>query len=411
MSNLVSFWYRSFYRRTIIQGAVILLVVLVGLALIEQVSNIENVHSPRFSSSIPFITFDFLDARAGIDLSHGLIFDIDSNDSRMDAILNGAWNTIRLAVVLIVFASLLGLLIGVGRLSDFYLIQKACTIYVEVLRNIPALLQIYIWYTVVWFITPPIAEAAHINISFFGANILTDAVIVSNKGLAIPWFVRESQLGIWFLLGFIALVISLIVRRFLQKRQDELGGNQGTNRYPALIFFGALILAYVGLGAPFTTETSSIVSSGAAGAIKNYGGGMVITGEFLAIVVALGFYTASFISEIVRGSILALPAGQTEAAKALGLSAYQRLTLIILPQALRTMIPPLGNQYINMTKNTSIAVAIGFSDVVFATRTISNNAGHSLEIFTTLLVLYLLMALVISSIMNSLNWYVQRSGI
>ena len=126
MSKLVSFWYRSFYRRTIIQGAVILLVVLVGLALIEQVSNIENVHSPRFSSSIPFITFDFLDARAGIDLSHGLIFDIDSNDSRMDAILNGAWNTIRLAVVLIVFASLLGLLIGVGRLSDFYLIQKAC---------------------------------------------------------------------------------------------------------------------------------------------------------------------------------------------------------------------------------------------------------------------------------------------
>ena len=329
----------------------------------------------------------------------------------MDAILNGAWNTIRLAVVLIVFASLLGLLIGVGRLSDFYLIQKACTIYVEVLRNIPALLQIYIWYTVVWFITPPIAEAAHINISFFGANILTDAVIVSNKGLAIPWFVRESQLGIWFLLGLIALVISLIVRRFLQKRQDDLGGNQGTNRYPALIFFGALILAYVGLGAPFTTETSSIVSSGAAGAIKNYGGGMVITGEFLAIVVALGFYTASFISEIVRGSILALPAGQTEAAKALGLSAYQRLTLIILPQALRTMIPPLGNQYINMTKNTSIAVAIGFSDVVFATRTISNNAGHSLEIFTTLLVLYLLMALVISSVMNSLNWYVQRSGI
>jgi general L-amino acid transport system permease protein len=167
----------------------------------------------------------------------------------------------------------------------------------------------------------------------------------------------------------------------------------------------------VGLGAPFTTETSSIVSSGAGGAIKNYGGGMVITGEFLAIVVALGFYTASFISEIVRGSILALPAGQTEAAKALGLSAYQRLTLIILPQALRTMIPPLGNQYINMTKNTSIAVAIGFSDVVFATRTISNNAGHSLEIFTTLLVLYLLMALVISSVMNSLNWYVQRSGI
>ena len=411
MNALTNFWYRSAYRRAIVQGAAILMVVFVGLGLAGQISNLENVHAPTFTSSPPFLTFDFLNARAGIALSHGLIFDIDSNDSRMDAILNGAWNTIRLASVLIGFASLMGLLVGIGRLSDFYLIRKACTLYVEILRNIPALLQIYIWYVVIWLTTPAITNAIQIDINFFGLELLQNFILISNKGFAIPWLVGHDNLGVWLFVGAVALVGAILLRRYLQKRQDDVGGNQRTNRYPILMLLLISLVAYILLDSPFTGQTPHIISSGAGGAIQNYQGGMVITGEFLAIVVALGFYTASFISEIVRGSILSLPAGQAEAAKALGLSAYQRLTLIILPQALRTMIPPLGNQYINMTKNTSIAVAIGFSDVVFATRTISNNAGHSLEIFTALLVIYLVMALFISAVMNSLNWYVQRSGI
>lgn len=411
MNALTNFWYRSAYRRAIIQGAAILVVVFIGLGLVGQLSNLENVQTPRLTSSPPFLTFDFLNARAGIALSHGLIFDIDSNDSRMDAILNGAWNTIRLASVLIGFASLMGLLVGIGRLSDFYLIRKACTLYVEILRNIPALLQIYIWYVVIWLTAPAIRDAIALDINFFGLELLQDFIFISNKGFAIPWLVGQDNLGIWLFVAGVAAIGAILLRRYLQKRQDAIGGNQRTNRYPIFILLLISVVAYILLDSPFTGQTPVIIESGAGGAIQNYQGGMVITGEFLAIVVALGFYTASFISEIVRGSILSLPSGQAEAGKALGLSAYQRLTLIILPQALRTMIPPLGNQYINMTKNTSIAVAIGFSDVVFATRTISNNAGHSLEIFTALLIIYLVMALFISSVMNGLNWYVQRSGI
>ena len=277
MNTLTNFWYRSAYRRAIVQGAAVLIVVFIGLGLIGQLSNLENVQAPKFTSSPPFLTFEFLNARAGIALSHGLIFDIDSNDSRMDAILNGAWNTIRLASVLIGFASIMGLLVGIGRLSDFYLIRKACTLYVEILRNIPALLQIYIWYVVIWLTAPAISDAIAIDINFFGLEILQDFIFISNKGFAIPWLIGQDNLSTWLFVAGIAGIGAVLLRRYLQKRQDALGGNQRTNRYPIFMFLAISVIAYILLDSPFTGQTPGIIESGAGGAIQNYKGGMVIT--------------------------------------------------------------------------------------------------------------------------------------
>ena len=280
--------------------------------------------------------FDFLTNEAGFALANQWLTDYTPTNTRIDAYITGVFNTVRLVIVGILFATLLGVIIGIARLSSNWLLRKIATVYVEVIRNLPLLLQIIFWWSFTLAL-PTIKE--HIN--------LFDLVLISNRGIALPTI---------------------------------------------LFFENGTVIDFV---RPVVTVAENTV--------VQYTAGFIISTEFLAILLGLVIYTASFIAEIVRGAIQALPKGQTEAAQALGFSNFQSLKLIILPQALRIIIPPITNQYLNLTKNSSLAVVIGYSDLFLVSGIIMNKAGHAIPMFIIIILTYQSMSFLISIIMNYFN--------
>ncbi len=280
--------------------------------------------------------FDFLTNEAGFALANQWLTDYTPTNTRIDAYITGVFNTVRLVIVGILFATLLGVIIGIARLSSNWLLRKIATVYVEVIRNLPLLLQIIFWWSFTLAL-PTIKE--YIN--------LFDLVLISNRGIALPTI---------------------------------------------LFFENGTVIDFV---RPVVTVAENTV--------VQYTAGFIISTEFLAILLGLVIYTASFIAEIVRGAIQALPKGQTEAAQALGFSNFQSLKLIILPQALRIIIPPITNQYLNLTKNSSLAVVIGYSDLFLVSGIIMNKAGHAIPMFIIIILTYQSMSFLISIIMNYFN--------
>ena len=341
--------------------------------------------------------FGHLSSRAGFGISHTFLTDYSSNDSRWQAYFVGIINTIRVSFIGILLATTLGVFMGLARLSKNFLINKISAGYVEFIRNTPLLIQIIFWQLVLLQL-PQISNA----LTFGGLSVW------SNRGILLP-FVNSLENGsLWFLIILINIIVSLFLRSYLNKYRDENVNFFSPSIISFVFFISIASITYFVLGVDLYTDVPSLE-------VNEYGtyiqsGGFLLSPEFAAILFALVLYTGTFITEIVRGSIQSLPKGQTEAAQALGFSSYQRITLIILPQALRSIIPPLTNQYLNLTKNSSLSVAIAYPDVFMVSRTIMNNAGHALPMLSLILVTFLGFSLFISLFMNFLNRRVTRIG-
>jgi len=332
--------------------------------------------------------FDFLNGRAGFDISNQLWTSYGSNDSRRDLYIAGVVNTIRIAGVGIALATLLGLAAGVARLSGNWLLSRLALVYVETVRNTPLLVQIVIWYIAVLLQLPKVAESI----------VVFDLAFLSNAGLALPWAQTEDGFGLWLIFLIAAAVAASAVRQWRGRREERTGQPSYPNWLALGTFVAIALVGFAVAGGPLSPDRPEIAERG-----FRYDGGLQISAEFTALLLALVTYTGTFIAEIVRGSIQAVPKGQTEASAALGLNPFQRLNLVILPQALRIMIPPLTSQYLNLTKNSSLAVAIAFPELVGVSRTIINNTGQAIPMFVIIMATYLLMSLIISLVMNTLH--------
>ena len=330
--------------------------------------------------------FDFLGKAAGFDLSTALI-QYSSTSTYGRALLVGFWNTALVAVLGIICATILGFIIGVMRLSKNWIVSRFALGYVELVRNIPLLVQIFVWYALV--LKPlPGTKAAY---TFFN-----DSFFLSNRGLLMPHptFGPGAWLG---LVGFAAAIAGVWFLRRRARLMLEQTGKTTATVLPSLALVVVLpVLGLLAAGWPLTWDYPELAGF-------NFKGGMTLVPEFIALFLALVIYTASFIAEIVRSGILAVNHGQTEASQALGLDNNKTLRLVVIPQAMRVIIPPLASQYLNLTKNSSLAVAVGYPDLMYAGGTVNNQSGAAIEVFSIVLIVYLATSLFTAAFMNWFN--------
>lgn len=343
-------------------------------------NTIENLQRQNIASG-----FDFLSGRAGFDVSQNLV-DYTNDSSYGRALIVGLLNTVLVAIIGVFTATVVGFLVGIGRLSHNWLIRKLCTVYVEVFRNIPPLLVIFFWYFGVLSVLPSPRDSVSLPFSSF----------INNRGIFTPKPVWGD--GAWLMaVGFVlAIVFAYFVYRWARARQATTGQQFPVGRTAFGLIIGLPLLAFIAMGFPLTFEYPELGTF-------SLRGGVQIKPEFLALYLALSFYTAAFIGEIVRAGILGVPKGQTEASYALGLRPGPTTRLVVVPQALRIIIPPLTSQYLNLTKNSSLAIAIGYPDLVAIGGTVLNQTGQAIEIVAIWMVVYLGLSLGTSLFMNWFN--------
>lgn len=327
----------------------------------------------------------FLTNTASFNISETMI-DYQPTDTYMDAILVGILNTIKVSVIGVIFATLIGVFVGISRLSTNWLVQKLAGLYIDIFRNTPLLVQIFIWYFAVLLPLPAVGESLTIG-----------SIYLSNRGIAIPWFNSNPQSLTWVILFFIGLAGALLLWKIKRKKQIDTG----SRKYPVIWGIGIFILAIL-LAIVITKSGPLDIDSPVLGNF-NFEGGYIISPEFLAVLLGLTIYTATYIAEIVRGGILSVAKGQKEAAKALGLKSSTTMRLVVFPQAVRIIIPPLTSQYLNLTKNSSLAIAAGYADLVFVANTTMNQAGHFIEMIVIMILVYLTLSLITSIFMNFYN--------
>jgi len=332
------------------------------------------------------ISFGFLKNTAGFPISEGLRY--DPTDVNGYAFWVGIVNTIRVAVIGIVFATVIGTVIGVARLSNNWLVKKLAGLYVEIIRNIPLLVQLFFWYFAVMLTGLPMVKN---SISLPGSIYLT------RRGVYIPWATATESFNTWifYVIGGLALAIIVYVLRRMQLKRTERPG------FPIIWAITVLILTLV--AGWFLTSGNPLALSVPVLKKFNFAGGLWLSTSFTALLMGLSVYTGAFIAEIVRAGILAVSKGQTEAAKAVGLRNTQVLRLVILPQAMRVIIPPLASQYLNLTKNSSLAILIGYYDLMNVGTTIFNQTGRAVEMILLIMASYLTMSLLTSLLMNYYN--------
>jgi general L-amino acid transport system permease protein len=375
-------WRSQAFRGLVYQ--VLAIVAIIGVAWFLAHNTLVNMRIRGIQSG-----FDFLTQAAGFDIGESL-YPFDSEQAYWQAFLVGVTNTLRVAVLGIVLATLLGTALGVGRFSRNALVRGLCLSYVELFRNIPVLLQLLLWYVVMTEVFPPAAQAWN-----FGPFFL------SKGGLNYPipvWAIGQ----LWAAFGLLGgLVLAWMYRGWAQRQFEATGQRKGVIGVALLILLASSLAGWALGGAP----TALNLPTKGEFAIENGG---ALTPEFLAVLLGLTLYTASFIAEVVRGGIASVARGQGEAASALGLNRSQEMRLVMLPQALRVIIPPLTNQYLNLTKNSSLAVAIGYPDVVSIANTALNQTGRAVECISLVMLVYLSTSLATSLLMN---WYNSRAAI
>lgn len=333
--------------------------------------------------------FDFLLQPAGFDIGESLYL-FDSAHAYWRAFLVGLTNTLRVAVLGIILTTLIGTLIGIGRFSRNALVRGLCMAYVEFFRNVPILLQLLMWYLLLTELLPSATDAWSLG-----------SIFLSKGGLNFPipiWAAGQA----WALAGLIAGVcVAWFYRKWAIRRFEETGVPKSMFWLPLAIMLAMSLLGWLLGGAPTALEHP------VRGEFAIEHGG-ALTPEFLAVLLGLTVYTAAFVAEVVRAGIQSVAAGQTEASAALGLSTGQTMQLVVLPQALRVIIPPMTNQFLNLTKNSSLAVAIGYPDVVSIANTALNQTGRAVECIAIVMLVYLSTSLLTSLLMN---WYNARAAI
>ncbi len=334
--------------------------------------------------------FDFLTGPAGFDIGE-LLIPYESVDPYWKAFLVGVLNTLRVAVIGIVLTTLLGTLVGVGRFSNNAIVRGLCYGYVELFRNVPVLLQLLVWYLVLTEMLPNPEEPLSV----------AGLVFLSKGGLSYPvpvWGAGQAFAAIGLLAG---AVLSWVWARKARALFEATGRVRPVLLPSVGLLIGGALVGWLAGGAPMEWNLPK------AGDVA-VEGGTSLTPEFISVLLGLVFYTASFVAEVVRAGIASVPRGQSEASGALGLGKGQQMRLVVLPQALRVIIPPMTNQYLNLTKNSSLAVAIGYPDVVSISNTAINQTGRAVECIALIMLVYLTTSLTTSGIMN---WYNTRSAI
>lgn len=334
--------------------------------------------------------YGFLNNSAGFPIAESIV-PYDPARSFGYALWVGFLNTLKVALVGIVLATILGLFVALARLSSNWLVSNIATAYINLIRNIPLLVQLFIWYFAVFQQFPPVRQAI----------TLPGPVYLSQRGLYMVWVSPTDTFRPWLVFVVVAIVLGGIAHRVLLGYQIRTG----RPTYPLVtalaVLIGLPLLGWLAVGAPPLQKTVPELGR------FNFQGGLNLTPEFAALLVGLVIYTGAYIAEVMRAGIMAVQKGQVEAAKALGLSQTQTLRLVVLPLALRVIIPPLISQYLNLTKNSSLAVIIGYPDLFFVGRTIINQAGQAVPVFLLIMAVYLLISLVTSAIMNVYNRRVQ----
>lgn len=332
------------------------------------------------------ISFRFLGETAGFPISEGIAYQPTSVNSY--AFWVGVVNTLRVAVIGVVLATILGTLFGIARLSSNWLVRRLAALYVETVRNIPLLVQLFFWYFAVMLTALPMVESSF---------RLPGSVFLSRRGLYMPWPIPTATFGTWMIYVAVGLALAsgvYFVRRIRLKRADR----PGVPILWALPVFATVVLVgwFLAPGSPLALDVPVFERF-------NFEGGMWLSAPFLALVIGLSTYTGAFIAEIVRAGIQAVSVGQKEAARALGLRPSRVLRLVVLPQALPVIIPPMTSQYLNLTKNSSLAILIGYYDLLNVGTTIYNQTGHAIEMVLLIMGSYLAMSLLTSLAMNLYN--------
>lgn len=373
-------WWRDPRVRGFLAQALVLLAI--GALLYVFISNANaNLVRQKIATG-----FGFLDDTAGFGIIQTLIaYSEEASYGR--ALLVGLLNTVLIAAIGIVAATVLGFLVGVGRLSNNWLIARLCTVYVETLRNLPLLLQLFFWYFGVLRALPAPRQSVDLaGVAFF-----------NNRGIFVPRIVFEegSALVIGTAIAGILLTIGAVM--WSRRRRVATGKPLPVLMLAGVFLIGFPALAFLATGAPFSFSMPELKGF-------NFVGGVQLLPEMMALAVGLTTYTAAFIAEIVRAGILGVPRGQTEAAQALGLSRGHTLRLVVIPQALRIIVPPLTSQYLNLTKNSSLGTAIAYPDLVqvFAGTTL-NQTGQAIEIIGVTMAIYLSLSLLTALAMNIYN--------
>ncbi len=378
-------WRNQQVRSWAVQVAVLFGVVLFISYL---VSNFQS----RTAQSPVELGFDFLGDRAGFEITGN---SMSPNAPMWEAFLVGYGNTIRLVIPGLILTTVLGVLVGIGRLSKNWIVAKASSIYVEAIRNTPLLILIVITYF--GFILEIFPRFKQGN-DYTGWSLFGDSVLISRRGIDVPWFDGNGQtLALILLVGFVAWRAAASWR---QRVSDRTGALSRGGLYGAGAFALVVLVGWFAFG--FTVSTPELIPN-AQGAINRATGGINMPASFLGILIALVIYTASHIAEIIRGSIQAVHKGQGEAASALALSNFQRMWYVVLPQALRIAIPPLGNQYLNLLKNSSLAGFVAYFDLFAVARTGVGGRTPAIPTFLVAMIVYLFSSLVISVLVNLYN--------
>ena len=374
-----------FYRDERVLGIlsqVLVVAVVVGLGLFFYNNMITGLRQKHTIA----ISFSFLSQAAGFDIGESLI-EYSREKTYARAFVVGLLNTFQVAFLGIIFATALGIVVGVMRLSKNFLISRIAAIYIEIFRNIPLLVLLIFWAQAVFLKLPRVADAI----------ILPGPIFLSNRGVAIPWGSPTESWNTYLIILGAGIVVGALIALFLREQGKRTG------RMPLLTLWFLVTVAAFGLVGwivlpqPLTLDQPFLEGF-------NTQGGQKLSQQFMALLSGLVIYTAAFIAEVVRAGIQSVSKGQREAATALGLSPPQTLRLVIFPQALRVIIPPLTSQYLSLTKNSSLAIAIGYPDLfAVAGNTILNQTGREIEMFTLIMGTYLSLSLLTSLLMNIYN--------
>jgi general L-amino acid transport system permease protein len=375
--------YNNEVRALFIQVATVVIIFSLFYVMIQNLN--ENIEARGIVSG-----FTFLDGRSGFDILPFLgsyIVKFSPNSTNLEVFYVAIINTFVCAGVGIILSTILGLLIGIARLSSNYLISRLSNAYIELFRNIPILLQILFWYNIFLNALPHPKK----SISFL------DFIFVNNRGFYLPNPIPQDGF-IWAIIAFIVGIGSAIyLKRHFKRKQDETGQQTNTIGYSLALILLFPIVVFLLLGSPLQLDYAILGKF-------NLKGGLAIVPEFVALTLALSVYTATYIAEAIRSGIEAVDKGQKEAAAAIGLTPIQSLKLVVLPQALRVAIPPTINQYLNLTKNSSLAAAIGYPELMSAYGgTVLNQVGQAIEILTMVMLVYLVISLAISVLLNYVN--------
>jgi general L-amino acid transport system permease protein len=370
----------------IVVQAIALILVIVFAAILW-----DNLSANYSQLGIAF-GFDFLNSQASFDIGEKVI-SYNPENSYRQAYVVGLVNSFRVMGIGIIVATIAGLMVGIARLSDNWLLRTLAGLYVEIIRNTPLLLQLFFWYFAVFISLPKVEENPQ----------MSGPVYLTNRGIAVPWLATLPGFEIWLIL----LTVGVLGAAGLWLWRDRVMIEQaqpGRQLFWALSAIGlsAILALIITRNLPFRLDIPRLTAD------LQLEGGLKLTPEFAALVTGLSLYTGSYIAEIVRAGIQSVPKGQSEAAKSLGLQSGTMMRLVILPQALRVIIPPLTSQYLNLAKNSSLAVAIAYPDVYFVVASPTlNQTGRAIEAMLIIMVTYLTISLIISLFMNWYNQSVQ----